>query len=444
MIMSRIIFIFLLFIAALVRGPISVLLIILKNVSRPLKKRIDFERKNLLLDECRSFKRDFLIADYCFEVSSEGELEQVRPLMEYYLNSKKRIEIIFSSPSVENKCVKLASDFRDQVRIMRLPIASFAPVDFLFFQSPWSWVSAPIILFCRYDFFPELLSFKFLGKKLILLSATNKNPSWFKNQSNSLFNLIVAANESEARHFRENLLGIKVFGYDFRIPRIFKRLNLAPQTLSAVAELSSYLNFLDTKIPSQKLIMGSAWESDLVILNTDNAKWINEILTGSMHLLIVPHNLSVNSIIQLKSTLNAYLPNLPIYEIKKGNAFDPGQFALKPGIVVLNLSGVLCELYFKFKIAYVGGGYERSIHSVLEPFLGGCQVVCGPKINRSTEYDFIKEVAPDEIHLLKNAESFYNLIKVIALRSTEPSCRTHLFIHAEELMESIIKEIDLC
>ncbi|MDO9180910.1 MAG: hypothetical protein Q7U04_00815, partial [Bacteriovorax sp.] len=106
--MSRIIFIFLLFLAALIRGPLSVLAIFLKNFSRPLKKRIDFERKNLIELQCQSFKLDFLVADYCFEVSSEGELEQVRPLIEYYLLHKKRIEILFSSPSVETKCTILA------------------------------------------------------------------------------------------------------------------------------------------------------------------------------------------------------------------------------------------------------------------------------------------------------------------------------------------------
>jgi 3-deoxy-D-manno-octulosonic-acid transferase len=445
--MSRIIFIFLLFVAALIRGPLSLLLIILKNLSRPLKKRIDFERKNLSQEQCRSFRLDYKVADYCFEVSSEGELEQVRPLIEYYLKHHKRIEILFASPSVEAKCLKLALDFKDQIRIMRLPIASFAPVSFLFFQSPWSWVSAPVIVFCRYDFFPELLSFKFFNKKLILLSGASKRPSWFKTQSHALFSMIVAANETEARYFRENTkaaIDIKVMAFDFRVPRIFERLEMAPQTLQAVSELSSYLNYLDSLNPSQKLILGSAWESDLVIFKNDSQKWTDQVLAKTMHILIVPHKLNSESIIQLKKSLASIMPAVPIYEISKGTSFDASILITKPGIVVLNLSGILCELYSKFSFAYVGGGYERSIHSVLEPFLSGCQVAMGPKISRSTEFDYILEIAPNEIHLLKNAESFYNLVKENASKTPVESIRTNLSKEVQDLMESIIKEIELC
>jgi hypothetical protein len=63
----------------------------------------------------------------------------------------------------------------------------------------------------------------------------------------------------------------------------------------------------------------------------------------------------------------------------------------------------------------------------------------GPRINRSTEYDFIKNIAPNEIHLLKNSESFYNLSV-----NTNSCDRNQLSKNAETLMESIIKEIELC
>jgi 3-deoxy-D-manno-octulosonic-acid transferase len=156
-------------------------------------------------------------------------------------------------------------------------------------------------------------------------------------------------------------------------------------------------------------------------------------------LLVVPHNLNTLSIIELKTALNTQFPDVPLYEVKKGQEFDASQLKTKPGIVILNMSGILCEIYSKFAFAYVGGGFERSIHSVLEPFLSGCEVFTGPKINRSTEYDFIKNVASDEIHLLKNSESFYNLSV-----NTNSCDRNQLSKNAETLMESIIKEIELC
>ncbi|MFA6238434.1 MAG: hypothetical protein WC635_13960 [Bacteriovorax sp.] len=435
--MSRIIFISLLFIADLIRGPASVLLIILKNFIPLARKRIDFERKNLVEEGCRSFKKDFLIADYCFEVSSEGELEQVRPLIENFLARGLRIEILFSSPSVESKCQKLAHDYSDSIRILRLPLASFAPINFLFFQGLWQWVSASKIIFCRYDFFPELLSFKFFGKKLILLSAADKKHSWFKREAYSLFDLIVAANTFEENHFKKMFPLKRIYSFDFRVPRIFERVKASGETLNKVGLIKQYLSFLEQRPANSNIILGSAWVSDLAILKNTELK--NDLQSGKVHLTIVPHSLSAPSIQAIKDELKSSLPEIPVFELSASSeSFGP------LGIIILNCSGILCELYSRFSFSYVGGGYERSIHSVLEPFLSGSAVSCGPIVHRSTEYDYIKEIAPGEISLLKNPESFYNLYMDYSKKTPDQTLRSELKNNASAQMESIIKEIESC
>ena len=436
--MSQIFFTIIIIVANIIRGPLSVILIILKNLSRPLNTRILFERKNLVEDTSRSFLRDGLQADYCFEVSSEGELEQVRPVIECFLSEKKRIEILFASPSVESKCLKLAVEHIELIRVLRVPIASFFPFDFLFFQSPWQWVSAPKIIFCRYDFFPELLSFKFFGKKLILLSAATKRPSWFKSQCHAFFDVIVAANKTEELLFRKNPKLKKIFSFDFRVPRIFERINAAPKTLDGILDIKDYLSFLKSLAPGDKLIMGSAWVSDLTILQS--AELASLVSSGRLHILVVPHNLSSTSIESIKKKLNELMPKVPVFEISK----SVNEFSGLPGIVLLNRSGILCELYSLFSFSYVGGGYERSIHSVLEPFLSGSQVFVGREINRSTEYDFIKELTPNEIHLLNNPESFYNLFKEVRLTESSKRIRLELEQSATIEMKAIMKEIQSC
>lgn len=435
--MSRIFFILLLILAAIIRAPLLVLLIIFKNFNKSIRKRFDFERKNFLEDECRSFKKDGLVADYCFEVSSEGELEQVRPLIEYFLGNKKRIELIFASPSVEVKCLKFARDNRDYLRVLRLPILTNC---FPFF-TPGKWMSAPKLIFCRYDFYPELLILKFFRKKFILLSAAGKKPSWFKSEVYKLFDVIVAANKTEAQYFKDNLNleSTKIFNFDFRVPRVFERVDKADITLGAVSELKSYLTFLESRPIESKLILGSAWKSDFVIFK--KPEWKMAVESGLIHLLVVPHSLGHDSIEEIKMGLMETFPGVPLYEISKiKNEFDQ----TKAGIVILNMSGVLCELYTKFKSAYVGGGYARSIHSVLEPYLSGARVFCGPKIERSTEYDYILELSPDEIHLLNNPDSFYNLFIENAPKDPLQSVREVLRTDALIKMETIIKEIESC
>jgi 3-deoxy-D-manno-octulosonic-acid transferase len=427
--MSQFVFFILLFLAQLIRGPVSLILIILKNFSPALKKRIDFERKNIL------FHQDLYKADYCFEVSSEGELEQVRPLMENYLTHGKNVEILFSSPSVESKCEKLAAGYPEQVRIFRMPLATHA---FILSQTAAQFISAPVLLFCRYDFFPELLIMKFFGKKFVLLNATaGKKPGWFKTQVFKLFDVIVAANEFEAEKFikREHIAAEKVFSFDFRVPRIFERTEGASRVLSNVPALKNYLQFLDNHPRNERLILGSAWESDLVIFSPE---WSADLKNGSLHLLVVPHDLSHTTLGSMKQELNRIFPDVPVYEIS-GNKSD--WTPEKPGIVLLNLRGILCELYTHFDLVYIGGGFGRSIHSVLEPFLSGAKVFCGPRVHRSTEYDFVSQYAPDEIQLLNSHDSFYTLFKEKAATPPKLTLRDEIKISCKDKMKVVLESI---
>ncbi|MBP9680403.1 MAG: hypothetical protein KBD76_03270 [Bacteriovorax sp.] len=436
--MSHLYFILLLLLAAISRTPLALFLIVIKSLIPALRKRFVFERKNFIEEECRSFRKDCIVADYCFEISSEGELEQVRPVIEKFLSDKKHVELIFSSPSVESKCLKMAQEHKGLLRVFRLPIVTHS----FFFQTAQRWMSARKFIFCRYDFFPELLILKFFGKKFILLSAAAKNPSWFKKEVYRLFDVFVAANAREERSFRA-LYGQdvqkKIFHFDFRIPRISERIQKAPETLNAHVDLSAYLAFLQTLPASNKLIMGSAWISDFGILKND--KLLEAIKTGSLHLLIVPHDLRPQSFNEMKVFLKNLLGEIPLFEMSLNSSqFNPSI----PGVVLLNKSGVLCELYTRFASAYVGGGFARSIHSVLEPYLCGARVYCGPKIERSTEYDFIAETSPKEIHLLNDPETFYNLFISNAQHSPDLKARESLLNEAESKMESIIQEIRVC
>ena len=63
-----------------------------------------------------------------------------------------------------------------------------------------------------------------------------------------------------------------------------------------------------------------------------------------------------------------------------------------------------------FDHAFIGGGHGRSIHSVLEPFFGVSHIYCGPKVHRSTEYDFVKNKTPHFIHIVEKLELLNNQI----------------------------------
>ena len=385
--------------------------------------RKDFELKNLEQTACRSFKQDKVIADFCFEVSSEGELEQVRPLFLYYLHQGKKMELIFSSPSVESKCIALQSQYPEQVRIFRLPLITPQFLN--------KWITAPVVLFCRYDFFPELLLLKLSGKKFILLSGAVKKNNWFKSRVFGLFDIIVAATTREAERFKNINPKAQVFSFDFRIQRINERWMKAPDTLSAIPVLQSYLAFLKTIPQEDRIIIGSAWPSDLAIFN--NSEFIEDIKKSKVHILLVPHQLGKESIRVIQD-----------YLIKLGLRDDVSVLSENKkttAITILNMSGVLCELYGLFSESYIGGGYERSIHSVFEPFFSGNQVYVGPKIHRSTEYDLLAEIAPHEIHVLFHPEQFYTIYMNNKNKSLDLNLRNLWRLEAAVKIEEIAKAI---
>ncbi len=438
--MSRYLFYSILILLQILRLPLSILAIVLKNLIPKLGERIDFERKNLVEQECLSFHHTLEKADFCFEVSSEGELEQVLPLIHHLLNDNKKIELIFASPSVEKKCIQLARTFKHQMRILRLPIVSFFPLDFLYFQSTWKWVSAESIFLCRYDFYPELLLFA-IFKRLILLSAASKRMSWFKSRAFNCFDYIIAANNFEYDYFHKYYPHIKSDHFDFRILQIFNRLDNRAGKFNENIKLFPYLEFLRNHSREKMLILGSAWRSDLKIF-FENDLWNSKIANEKFHILLVPHSLKDSDLLVLDSDLKALFGKNEVVTFSEKTDFGNIDFIKSPpSIVVLNWRGILCELYSYFDYSYVGGGLERSIHSVLEPFLAGSKVVVTGEISRSAEYDYVNSEAPDEICLLNNDQSFYNLFNEMILASPDKSMREKIKLEVEIKMIKILSEI---
>ena len=432
--MSQVFFIILLILLSIIRIPLSLIVIILRPVVPFFKNRLNFERKNLIDEASIAFDRDNKKAHYCFEVSSEGELEQVKPLIEAALIKNKKIEIIYSSPSVETKCQNIYKSHPENVRVLRMPLLSGSLISFLYFQSVWSWVSAPTVIFCRYDFFPELLLLKFFKKKFVLVSGAFKKTSWYKISSFKFFDTVIAATDLEKKNF-EKLLGDKarVFSCDFRVPRISERFKLAEVTLNNKTSIQNYLTKLRGIPAKNKIIIGSAWKSDLFIFNDE--RLINDVKAGKTHLLIAPHKLDRDFIDGLKNQCDEYFGSENVEIVNESRAYD------KSNVVILQMSGILCELYSLFSQTYVGGGYERSIHSVLEPFFSNNMVITGPKVLRSTEYDLARELASNEIHVLNNPESFYTIIESSDLTKLNLQVREAFRDQTEGEMKLIIKEI---
>lgn len=330
-------------------------------------------------------------ADWTFEISSEGEYEQVRPWISTLLREGSKVEMIFASESVERAMTKLQSTYPQQVKLLRLPLLTNK------FGALERRLTGRHFVMCRYDFFPLLMRHagradidaglvwaSFKGRRQRLNSRAWR---WWYRQFFSVFDWIIPATIEDEQLFK--LIHPRVLpAVDFRVGQIQARVTDRARTLAQrFPHWDEFRRVLERFPPERRLVLGSVWESDLGILQS--APLRQRILAGELLVLVVPHKLSDEWVRALESL------DFTVNHVSEGRMF-PHEVAAGPWLI--NLKGVLCELYAEAKLVYVGGGFERSIHSVLEPFVAGAQIWCGPKLHRSTEAELIQSVAGEVFH----------------------------------------------
>ncbi|MBP9674952.1 MAG: hypothetical protein KBD63_07645, partial [Bacteriovoracaceae bacterium] len=366
-----------------------------------LKKRNLFEKKNTNDPACYSFSSQSQQAHVAFEVASEGELEQSFPVIHLFLSQGKRVELIYCSESVEDACQKLYQNYPLTLRLLRLPILRLSP--YSPYQNPLRWLTAPVLIFCRYDFFPQLLLYKNKkGKRLFLISAVLKNKSLFMRYLLKKFDFIVAANQIQRDGIQQmlNLAPDKISFADFRLLQIAER----HQNASLKFKNYSFMPELQQKLASypkeNRLILGNLWQEDLFLLEHPVLK--EKIQKGEMQLTIIPHKLDPLNVELLIKKINAIF-SVNVLRLKK----DDEMVKDFSGILILDVKGLLCELYTLYGVAYVGGGFGVSVHSLLEPYLANCKTLCGPYIERSSEYDYIMSIETNNAPIvIQDSESF--------------------------------------
>jgi 3-deoxy-D-manno-octulosonic-acid transferase len=388
-----------------------------------LQERKLFERKNLKESLAASFAETLEQADLCFEFSSEGEYQQVAPLIEDALGMGKKIELVFFSPSVEKTIVELAQKFPQNIRYLRFPLMTLSP--FHLRCSFLRWVTSKELVLVRYDLFPDFLVWSRLQNhvlKIIWVSfkkerKKNRRPSWFKLFFLSSAHKLVFASDADQKLALS--LGLKGESYDYRIEQIRRRLE--QKSFKFQKQFQSYPILLDllSQYPRERtLILGNAWPSDLALLHN---------LPEDVFLLVVPHKLSAD-ILQAFERGLIQLGRSPV--VVEQIPEEGGD------CLILNKKGVLCELYADFGKAYVGGGLEESVHSLLEPLVSGADAIAaGPKNHRSTEFDVAESFGL--VKEVKTAEEFGKWLELGPVARDNKRNMNEIFARYPELRRMI-------
>ena len=165
----KIVFIFEYLIHVLLMPFVFLLLPFIKKLRVRYSLEMKFNSKNITLHP-----------EFCFEVSSEGEFEQIAPIMMSLLKNNKAVQLIIGSKSLVTKALELEGHYKS-LDVRMVPLVSFFWIKTPFTSNLFSLISTGTLVLCRYDFFPELMIIGWRkSKKFILVSASLKNKSVFR------------------------------------------------------------------------------------------------------------------------------------------------------------------------------------------------------------------------------------------------------------------------
>ncbi|MCC6276662.1 MAG: hypothetical protein IT289_01960 [Oligoflexia bacterium] len=301
---------------------------------------------------------------YWFHVSS-GEFEYAKPVIRMLKSARPcRVVVTYFSPSVVPSLIK----FKEVDHF--LPTPWDRPKDWNDFLKAFN---PECLAIARTDVWPEMIwSAKAFGVPTVLFSATL--PEHSPRVSNFLSRLfygsfiglideilcVSAADELQFRRYR--LKGQITVSGDTRFDQVKTRL----------AENRPLLN-LGSIDPFNTFIYGSTWEEDEL-----------QIL-GSIHLLndlkksviLVPHEPTPAHIEKLLSRLKDHGVKTSLYS-------KTTQWTGE-GVLIVDVTGILADLYTKSHVAFVGGSFKKSVHSVMEPAAAGNVVFFGPFFHNNRE-----------------------------------------------------------
>ena len=302
-----------------------------------------------------------------FHASSLGEFEQARPVMELFRqrHPEYRIVLTFFSPSgyevrkdykgADIVCY-LPPDTRRNARrlvmLMHPDIAFFVKYDFWFnYLQALQRRRTPTYLFSAI-FRPSQYFFKWYG-------------GWFADKLGTYEHIFVQNEESLKLLACIGLSHVSLAG-DTR----FDRVNDIALQAKRFPDMERFISSGGEPLPA--LMAGSSWEPD-----ERNIKHFLDTWQEPLKVILAPHVIDAEHLHQIE-VLFGEENCLRYSDLVKG---DPG----KRRILIIDNIGMLSSLYRYASVAYIGGGFGKGIHNILEAAVFGTPVCFGPNWHKFQE-----------------------------------------------------------
>jgi len=317
-----------------------------------------------------------------FHCASLGEFEQARPVIERIKaqSSKFKVQIVvtFFSPSG----YEIRKNFEGADFVLYLPLDTKANA-----QKFIDCINPDLVLFVKYEFwFHYLNELKKKNIPVILFSSVFRgNQIFFKwygiffRDMLKMFTKIFVQN-IESKDLLKNISVESEVAFDTRFDRVHQ----------ITENKKSFPSIEKFKGNSKILIAGSTWANDEELI----IRCINEDVLKEYKYIIAPHNINQNRIDEIIGLLQVKAKRFS--ELNEANA-------TKVDVVIIDSIGQLSSIYAFGEIAYIGGGFNASVHNVLEAAVYGIPVLFGPNFQKSLEAKELLSYRVYDFNSLKEA-----------------------------------------
>jgi 3-deoxy-D-manno-octulosonic-acid transferase len=327
--------------------------------------------------------------------ASLGEFEQGRPVLESLKKNYPNYKIVLSFYSPSGYEVRKNYPVADEV--IYLPVDTEANVAKLVQQ-----INPALVIWVKYEFwFHYLTELKKNNIPVLLISGIfRKSQPFFKwyggiwKKIIHCFDVIFVQNQSSA------ILVSKIVDQEKIIISGDTRFDRVTEIANHKTSIDSIEKFIGNK---KVLVAGSTWKEDEILLHSITEKH-PELL-----FIIVPHEVNANNISRIQQLFGE---SILFSELKAINV--AGKLS---NILIIDSIGLLSSLYQYADITYVGGGFNKGIHNILEAAVYGKPVIFGPKYEKFSEALSLIEL--EGAVSIKNEDELRDIVQILMDRESE-------------------------
>ena len=297
-----------------------------------------------------------------FHCASLGEFEQGRPVMEKLKAQNPNVKILLSFFS--------PSGYEIRKNYVGADYVCYLPMDFTSNAKKFLDIVKPSkIIFIKYEFWFNFLLETFKRKiPCYLISASfrldqyffKSYGGWFRKKLKNFTHIF--AQSEEVKNILEiyDFANVSVSG-DTRFDRVYD-----------VAKTHKPIPLAEIFCADSKIIVcGSTWSGDEEILaDMQNMK-------ANIKMIIAPHEIDESHLLQIEK----------LFSSRKTIRFSKAteQNITEANILLIDNIGMLSSLYHYAYVTYVGGGFNKTVHNILEPAAHGKPIIFGHKFYKFRE-----------------------------------------------------------